>query len=360
MPQASLHACLIGAGSFGAHALAALCNSQMIELTGLSDRDGRVAETASAEAGCPGYSDHRRVLVEASPEAVFLAVPPAPAAELAALAARRGLHLWRQVPLSRSLAEAVQLCRRMDQAKRKFAVGTVRRFSTSYRLAKQWIGRLGKPHFARAHYQYDLGPDLGWHGDKAAGGGALIELGYHMLDLMIWLLGMPDSVYSIVGSGQRVRAGEDQPLYDSDDTAVCVMRYPGKLTAAVTVSRCFGPLSEGLTVYGQAGTLSAGPDQCVLRDRDDAIVEQFAEAEETPAEVFGRMIDAFAVAAVNDAPRYDCSGWENVLTMAAVEAAYLSDRTAQAEDPADLLSGYGVTEQDCRKLIGPDNSSEPS
>ncbi|MHC4716659.1 MAG: Gfo/Idh/MocA family protein, partial [Planctomycetota bacterium] len=247
MSDTVLQACLVGAGSFGAHALEALRASSLVRLVGLSDRDRRLAESASKDV-CPAYDDHRRVLVETSPQAVFLAVPPAPAAELARLAAQRGIHVWRQVPLSRDLPEAVQLCRELDRADRKLAVGTERRFMGSYRHVRKLLRALGRVYLVRGHYQFNQGPDLGWRGDKDAGGGALVELGYHMLDLIIWLLGMPESIHAVTGTGQRAAGEEDLPVYDSDDTGVIVMRYPGKSVAAVNVTRCFNPLSEGLMV----------------------------------------------------------------------------------------------------------------
>ncbi|OPX23217.1 MAG: hypothetical protein B1H04_03960 [Planctomycetales bacterium 4484_123] len=356
MVQATLQACLIGAGSFGAHALAALRDLPAVELVGLSDRDTQVASSAAAQAGCPAYSDHRRVVVETNPEVVFLAVPPAPAAELVRLAARRGIHVWRQVPCARNLHEAIDLCRSMDRAGRKFAIGTQRRFMRAYQQARAMLPRLGQAYLVRAEYQFNLGPELGWRGDRSAGGGALLELGYHIFDLLVWLWGLPESVYALTGTGQRARGGEDLPVYDSDDTAATVLRFGGGLAAVVTVSRCFGPLAEAVRIHGQGGLLEVGPEECVLRDRDGNVVERLADGE-TPAEVFGRMIDAFARAAKQDAARYECSGWESLRTQAVVEAAYLSDQTGQPEDPADLLAGYDVSESDCLRYAPARRSS---
>jgi predicted dehydrogenase len=348
MSKGTLRAALIGAGGFGTHALQALRGSRLVELAGLSDRDPRVAEAAAAEAACPGYTDHRRLLAETAAQAVFLAVPPGPAIELVRLAAQRGVHVWRQVPVARSLPEAVELCQLMDRCGRKFAVGTQRRFMSGYRRARDMLDRLGEVYLTQAHYQFDFGPSLGWRGDRSAGGGALVELGYHMFDLLLWLLGLPETVYTIAGTGQRAPGREDLPVYDSDDTAVAVFRCAGKAATTVTVSRCFRPVSEGVTLYGAAGVLSAGPEQCELRDRQGTVLESFRQ-EETLAVVFTRMIDSFARAAAEDAARYECSGWENLPAMAAVDAAYLSDQTGQPESPGELLAHYNVTAHDTSK-----------
>ncbi len=351
MPQETLPAALIGAGGFGIHALQALRRSGKVRLTGISDRDRSAAEAGAAEALCPAYSDHRRLLVETRPEAAFLAVPPAPAAELVRLAAERRLHVWKQAPLARSLPEAVELCRRMDRARRRFAVGTQRRFMSSYRRAKSLLGGLGQVYLLQGHYLCNWGADSGWRGDRAAGGGALMELGYPLFDLVIWLLGVPETVYSVVGAVPADRRPKDQPVYDTDDTFTVVCRYHENVAATVTASRCFSPVSEGLTAYCEGGSLTADPARCVVRDRDGKVLAGFQGAE-PPAAVFTRMIDDFVDAAAGEeSAGYEASAWENLLTMAAVDAAYLSDRTNQPEPPARLLRNYDVTLADCRKAV---------
>jgi len=203
------------------------------------------------------------------------------------------------------------------------------------------------------------GPILAWRGDRVAGGGAMLSLGYHMFDLVIWMLGLPETVYCVAGTGHgrppetkaeaTAYRQPEQPVYDTEDTAAVLFRYRDKVMAPVTVSRCFSPVSESLTVFGQAGSITAGPDGCVLRDRDGATLDTFTQ-QEPPAAVFARQADAFVRAAAEQAPRYECSGWENLLTMAAVEAAYLSDQTGQPESPAELLARYDVEPGDCLKF----------
>ena len=68
MPDGSLRAALIGAGGFGSNALEALRHAEKVQLAGVSDRDRAVADAGAAEAGCPAYHDHRRLLVEVRPE----------------------------------------------------------------------------------------------------------------------------------------------------------------------------------------------------------------------------------------------------------------------------------------------------
>ena len=349
MGEKPLRGVLIGAGGFGAHTLEALGRCKLLKLAGVADRDPSTAAQAAAQAQCPAYTDNRRALVEPHPDVVFLTLPPVAAAEAIRLAAERHVHVWTGAPLARDLPEAVEMCRQTSAAGIKLALATQRRLCSNYRRAKELASRLGEMYLLEAQYLFNWGGPLGWRGSPAAGGGAMLQLGYHMFELVIHLLGLPETIYCITGTGQRSGGQTDQGLYDTDDTATAILRYTAQTTATVTVSRCFSPVSDRLSIYGQAGSIVVSPARCVLRDRDGAVDEAF-EQEEPPAAALGRGIDAFARAIIENKDTYECSGWEALLTMAAMEAAYLSARTAQPESPAALLAGYDVTVADCLAL----------
>ncbi len=345
---------VIGVGGFGALTLTALQQSPLVQVVGVGDRDPAVAERVGREASVPAYSDNRSLLVETRPQAVFLATPPSAAAELVATCAERGIHVWKELPLARDLAEGVAMVNLMHRARLKLAVGTQRRFAAGYRKAWELRHELGEIFLARSHYLFNWGVELGWRSDKAsAGGGALLELGYHAIDLLIWLLGFPEEVYGISAGGNRPAPanGDEaaQPIYDTDDTAAAIMRYSSGLMATVVTSRSSGPVSEELCLHGRCGSLRADGETCLLRDPDGNVLDH-AQDKPTPVSVFRRQVDAFARAVLTNARSYQCSGLENLMNLAVVEAIYLSDRTAQPENPLRLLQAHGLTVERCRAL----------
>jgi predicted dehydrogenase len=352
MPSESLPVAIIGVGGFGSFTLRALQRSPAIRLVGLADRSSAAAAEAGKGAGVPFYTDNRSLLAETRPRIVYLCVPPMGADDIVALCADRGIHVWKEMPLARNLDEGVAMVRRMEQARLKLAVGTQRRFETTYRRAWQLRGRLGQVFLGRAHYLFNWGPELGWRGDKAsAGGGALLELGYHAVDLLVWMLGLPEEVYGSLTGGKKPAAapgpgGKLLPPYDTDDTAAALLRYARPLVASVVTTRCSGPVSEELSLHGQAGSLTANSELCLLRDPDGNVLDRTVE-ESPPLEAFCRQADAFARAVRDDERTYECSGWENLLTLAAIEAIYLSDRTSQPEPPRRLLKTHGLTAEQC-------------
>lgn len=354
-----LDVAVIGVGGVGGRTLEALRQIPAVKVVGIADKDPDVADRVGAETAVPAYTDNRSLLAETRPRAVFLAVPPMAAGELVVAAAERGIHVWKELPLARDLEEGAAMVRRMNKAGLKLAVGTQHRFAAGYHRAWELRRRLGQIFLARSHYLFNWGKQLGWRGDRTtAGGGALLELGYHAVDLLVWLMGLPDEVYgtSAVGNRPEPPAGDDaQAIYDTDDTAAAILRYASGCMATVVTTRSSGPVSEELCLHGRTGSLRADGETCLLRDPDGNVVDHVQD-ESAPAGVFVRQCEAFIQAVRSDAPTYRCSGLENLLNLAVVDTIYLSDRTSQPESPARLLQTNGLTVEECLELRPPVSS----
>ncbi len=351
MPDESISAAVIGVGGFGRFTLDALLAGDAVRVVGVSDRDVRTAQQVGQEAHVPFYSDNRRLLAETRPQIVYLAVPPTSAPEILSAWAERGIAVWKELPLARDLGEAVAMVRLMEKADLKFAVGTQRRFAVGYRRAHELRDRLGQVFLARAHYLFNWGPNLGWRGDlSSAGGGALLELGYHPIDLFVWMLGLPEEVYGLSAGGNRPGGSSDtdEPMavYDTDDTAAAILRYNDGCMATVVTTRASGPVSEEISLHGRGGSLTANSETCLLRDPDGSVLDR---TEEQPGAigVFRRQAEAFAGAVLADDEFYECSARENLLNQAVTEALYLSTRTSTPENPQQLLRTHGLTAEEC-------------
>ncbi len=351
MSESQLPVVVVGVGGAGQLTLESLTALDDVEVVGVSDRNPELADQAAEQFGTQAYTDNRSLLVETRPAIAFLCLPPRFCPELVTLCAEQGTHVWKELPLARSLEEAAQMVSVMEQAKLKFAVGTQRRFSPPYRRAQMLRDRLQKVFLARAHYLFNWGPELDWRADRAsAGGGALLELGYHFLDLLVWILGMPEEVYGMSTCGNRPDdrgpAGQPLPPYDTDDTAGAILRYKDGCMATLVTTRRSGPVSEGLDLHGKAGSITATSGICLLREPDGGVLDRVSDPG-SPMEIFRRQAHQFIQAVQSETGAYDCSGLENLLTMATIDAIYLSDRTAQPENPARLLSAANFKPDQC-------------
>jgi predicted dehydrogenase len=355
-PVDRLRAVVIGLGGVGELTLQSLLDDDGVDVVGVGDKDARVGKAFGERFSLPHYTDNRQLLVKERPAVAFLSVPPMVRPELVWACAERGVHVWMESPLGRSVEEALAMVRRMEKAGLKLSVGTQWRFAPGYRCAKEYVSELGEVFLARAHYLFNWGPRLSWRGDReSAGGGAMIDLGYHPVDLLQWVMGVPEEVYGAVAFGHRATElpdGEVLPVYDTDDTAAVVLRYVSGSMATVVTTRASGPISEEVTLHGRKGSLRATSENCTVRDADGNVIDHLA-GEPAPREAFARQARAFVEAVRTGAEFYEASARENLLNLATIEAVYLSARTGEPERPLKMLENAGLRVADCLVHVRP-------
>lgn len=353
MGEEQIPVAVIGLGAAGVRAVEAVRGCGLSRLVAVADRDAMVAERVGRNAGCPFFSDTRQVLLSAKPAAVFVAVPPMASLELLAACCERGIHVWKDAPLARNLSEGARLVRMFAKARCKLAVGTQRRFAPAYRRARELRARLGEVFLGRANYLFNWGPALGWRGDRvSAGGGVLLEIGYHCADLLTWMLGLPEQVYGSTIVLPNLATGPEAsalPPHDTDDTACALLRYADDAVTTLTASRLTGPVCEELILRGPGGSLTVGADACTLRNPDGNVLDHLADPS-PPQSTFQWQAEEFLRAVRDDAPRYPASGAENLLNLAVIDAIYLSSRTNQPELPARQLHLNSLTPEFCTQF----------
>ena len=165
----------------------------------------------------------------------------------------------------------------------------------------------------------------GWRGDSLrAGGGVLLNGAYAQVDLLVALLGMPDSVYAVCGFA---RAPGETLNYDTEDIALLLLRWGSDRCATLAARRRVTPGKWHVMLAGTRGTLlwpgaessSDGEEDRV--HRTDGIADQMSS-------VFG-MAESGVRRAISTAK-------DHLATLAVIDAAYLSAKTGAAEVPARL------------------------
>ena len=145
-----------------------------------------------AENDCLPSFEH---LLELDLDGVVIATPNALHAEQAIAALERGLAVFCQKPLGRDAAETRAVVDAARRADRLLGVDLSYRQAAAVRavVAEARSGRLGEILAARLVFHNAYGPDKPWFYDRElAGGGCLLDLGVHLVDLGLWTLGFPD------------------------------------------------------------------------------------------------------------------------------------------------------------------------
>ena len=242
------------------------------KLVGVATSRPETAEKAAREIGCDVWTgDYRRLLARDDVHVVDVCVPNRWHEAVVLAAAQAGKHIYCEKPLAMDLAQA----RRMAEAVRQAGVKNQMTFNFRFfpavlrahqLMAEGFVGRVfsfrGRYH--RSSY-IDPAKPLSWRLRRdVAGGGALFDLGSHLLDLFIWLLGDVAEVQATLETFVKERplaagSAEKGPV-DVDDIALLQLRLADGGLGLADVSRMGTGATNDLEVeiFGEKGAIRFG------------------------------------------------------------------------------------------------------
>lgn len=198
---------LIGCGFIGrfhSRNINAVARSEILPVTyrGVADRVIERAESFAALTRSPLVTtDARDILDDPRINTVYVCTETYEHRALVLAAAERGLHVFCEKPLARTLAEVEEMVAAVDRAGVVHQVGLILRTSPVYTVLKDLMGDSELGPFLTAHLRDDqFFPVRGhyasaWRGDfEKTGGGTLIEHSIHDVDLFRWLFGEIEAV----------------------------------------------------------------------------------------------------------------------------------------------------------------------
>jgi predicted dehydrogenase len=184
----------LGTGWIGRHRLEAIAASGAAEVAAIADP--APANAAAARALAPGAIELRSLdeLLEAGLDGLVIATPSALHAEQSVAALEAGLAVFCQKPLGRTAEETARVVEAARRADRLLEVDLSYRHVEAARRVRELVldGDLGDVFAAELLFHNAYGPDKPWFYDPAlSGGGCVIDLGIHLVDLALWTLGHP-------------------------------------------------------------------------------------------------------------------------------------------------------------------------
>jgi predicted dehydrogenase len=347
----ALKVALVGAGNIASHHLPAYRQfAGEVELVAVCDLDEALARKRAAEAGVERvYTDVETMLGDAGCDALDICTTPDQHAPTAFAAIDAGKHVLVEKPFALSLDDCRELVAAAERAGVTLMVAQNQRFLPTHQAARAIIasGELGEIRAARTdsiqhwagftftgHWQYD---------GARAGGGAVIGVAVHRLDLLRFLVGDVQRVSAVT------KTSNPQFVNGAEEYAALTLEFEnGALGQAfATVSAFRTPWSESLLVFGERGTIHAAPAPGNMRSRAFVASEQRSspviewtdqfdgfepidtEAEALPSES-GQVNEIlhFASCCATGAEPLS-SGRDNLGTMRLIAAAYESARTGE-------------------------------
>ncbi len=197
------------------------------------------------------YADYREMLEKAGVDAVSVGLPNYLHAQATIDCLEAGKHVLCEKPLAMNAREAQTMADAAAKSGKKCMVGQVSRFRAESRYLKKLVesGELGRVYYAQAGFLRKKGiPGYGgWFTTKEfSGGGPLIDIGVHLLDIAWWLAGKPNPVavsgvtYAEFGPRQQGLgawgARDLEGTFDVEDLAAGLIRFDNGLTINLEVS----------------------------------------------------------------------------------------------------------------------------
>jgi predicted dehydrogenase len=182
----------LGVGWIGRHRMEALAGDGLARVAAVADPQREALKAAAEVAPEAALADSLDGLLEHDLDGIVIATPSALHADQAEAALERGLAVFCQKPLARDAEETRRVLRAAREADRLLAVDLSYRHVEALRAARTIIdqGEIGLLHSIDLTFHNAYGPDKPWFTKpELSGGGCLIDLGTHLVDLALWLTG---------------------------------------------------------------------------------------------------------------------------------------------------------------------------
>lgn len=329
-----LRTALLGLGGVGREYLAAIRADDQFDLVAVSDAGPGAPLEDLSDASLRTFEDHRSLIVETAREGLDLlvmALEPFESVGFTALAADHRINVFHKVPFARNVREARRLIRQFADHDVRFVGCRCWQFEPAFAPLNSLDVLVGRVFAATASVAVIEGSD-GWRGDRErAGGGVLLNDAYEAVDLLVHVLGLPQTVYAQCGMAADLRGA---CKYDAEDSAILTLRFGDQRVGSVTAIRGSTEPTWTVAFVGARGSVTVSPDAIqVTRSGEVGTAHHEAQTSRSAAPA----ISAFGASLLSGVQNIDATADRHLPTIATIEAAYLSAKTATPESPARLM-----------------------
>lgn len=284
----------LGAGWIGRHRMEAIARSGLAEIAAVADPAAGLVDQARELAPQAEPCERLEDLLALDLDGVVIATPSALHAQQSAIALEAGLAVFCQKPLGRNLRETRMVVEAARAADRLLGVDLSYRHVVGMQLIADGVrsGAIGPVFAVDLVFHNAYGPDKTWYYDiNLSGGGCVIDLGIHLVDLALWALDYPE----VAGVSGRLFSG-GRPITSEQRGAVvedyATARIDLKSGTVLNVNCSWG-VSAGQDCQIEATFRGAG-GALALRNINGSFYELTAERYDgTRREVLDKLDDAW-------------------------------------------------------------------
>lgn len=285
---------IVGTGTISNNHIRSYLNNPNVELYAFCDLDEAKVKMMAEKYGVSRtYTDEETMLKELPEiDAVSVCVWNSNHMPCTIMALNYGKHVLCEKPMATSAEEGRKMKEAADKAGKLLMIGFVRRYGNDTAIFKDFqdTDYFGEIYWAKAQYIRRNGNPGGWFGEKAkSGGGPLIDLGVHVIDLTRYMLGNPKPV-SVYGAtfqklfdrrnlktpkGYVSSSHTDHDICDVEDAATALIRYDNGAVVQVEVSFSLNVEKESgvIELYGTKGGAKIDPELKLFSEANGYMID---------------------------------------------------------------------------------------
>jgi UDP-N-acetyl-2-amino-2-deoxyglucuronate dehydrogenase len=249
---------IVGCGHIAKKHAEAIENIKDANLVAVCDKVSENMNYYITKYGAIPYEHLSELLLDQDIDVVNICTPSGSHAQIVIQAAKAKKHIIVEKPIALTLEDAEAIISSCRENNVKLSVVHPNRFRPAIIEVSKAMGegRFGKLSHANATVRWNRNQayydQAAWRGTKSEDGGVLMNQAIHNLDLLIWLMGDVEEVYSM--SATRLRDIE------AEDVSIGVVRFKSGALAVIEAATTIYPysLEETLSIFGETGTVKIG------------------------------------------------------------------------------------------------------
>jgi len=238
------------------------------------------------------YSSYEELTKDPDVDAIYVATPNALHCPVVLAAAFQGKHILCQKPMALTAKDAEEMIVACRDAGVLLRIGLQLRFDRALQEIAKLVrhGKVGEVKEVTAQRFAPIHEAKAWRHDlKIAGGGALLDVGTHVVDFFQWIVG--DRIREVFSFASPERSS-GRP----DDTAVVLTTFEGGCIGTIRCSRELPIGANNLQIFGTKGMITTGPLRWANTHTIWLQTEETSEEREFPVEnLYDREIEAFGL-----------------------------------------------------------------
>jgi predicted dehydrogenase len=282
---------IVGVGTISELHLNAYRNNKQVQIYAICDlNEERAMKTADHYGAVKTYTDYHKMFAEGEIDAVSICTWNNTHEPIAVAALQAGLDVLLEKPLSTTVEAALRIEEAVRSSGRMLQVGYVRRYDNNARLVKEFVeqGEFGELYYARASSIRRIGNPGGWFADaERSGGGPVIDIGVHVIDLCWYLMGRPKvksisaNTYSKLGNRANVKhltsyraADYDASRNTVEDMANAIIRFDNGASLLLEASFTLHAKENKTTInlFGDRGGVEIDPALSFVTEKNNTIL----------------------------------------------------------------------------------------